>query len=111
MSIISHEKRVLFEQIISEACQDNSELSLLLQHIRDAKFMQAKFQLSIMNDLNLPNGTYDFFGDESKFTKCTVLMISLVMRVNSLSASKMLLNMKCLLPVQVITVNKRKNHK
>ena len=32
--------------------------------------MQAKFQLSIMNDLNLTNGTYDFFGDESKFTKC-----------------------------------------
>ena len=55
--------------LIAKICEENKEFSLLLQYIHNEQFMKAKFHLANMNKLQSTNLTYDFFGEETIFTK------------------------------------------
>ena len=69
LTIVSKEKPNIYEELCCQVNDDEADLLLLLQYIKTEKFLEAKFILATMNSLVLNAQTYDFYGNESKFTK------------------------------------------
>ena len=72
LSVIEHSHTTSLIQRLSETRPD---FSLLLQHVKDKKFLQAKLHLAKVNSLQLNDRTYDFFGNEKHLTNCLDFMM------------------------------------
>ena len=68
--IIANSRSQLFSGIINKYFGESSSLMAILGLARKCHYGMAKFKLARLNNLNLYNKTFDFYGDEySLFTK------------------------------------------
>ena len=65
ISIIEEEK---LEQIINRIHSSNVDFAVFLQYIKDKQYAEAKLKLVQWNDIQNEQGTYNFYGNESRFT-------------------------------------------
>ena len=66
LSVIEQHK---LDELIKNTCDINPKFSQLLCYIKLSDFMQAEYYLAELNALQCKNKTFNFFGDESMFTK------------------------------------------